>query len=72
MTEHLIKPKIVSYRNPSGVQKWKCYTICQSSFGNDFERVGTGYTPADAYQKWRRANSGLLTLEWKKLRLEDL
>lgn len=47
-------PRIVKRHHKNGAYKWYCETHEGGSYGS-FTRVGSGYSPEEAYRKW--ANS---------------
>ena len=51
-----MKPRIEVYRTQLGALKWRCFTVCTSFYGHQYDREGCGYTPEEAYKHWIRAN----------------
>jgi hypothetical protein len=49
-----MKPRIIPWRGPLGVSKWKCFTQEFGQWG-PYERCGTGYTPREAWLRWCRS-----------------
>lgn len=50
MTKPRIKPH---WKQPSCSLKWQCVSQ-EPSLNGGYERIGTGYSPAEAYEKWAR------------------
>jgi len=48
-----MKPRIAVYRTKLDVQKWRCTSEEAGQWG-PYLRQGCGYTPEEAYRKWRR------------------
>jgi hypothetical protein len=49
-----MKPRLRLDRTRPGTGKWECVSDQQSFYGNDYQRVGKGYTLQNAYAKWLR------------------
>jgi hypothetical protein len=45
------KPRIAPYRRHDRPGKWACRSFTPAGH----EYIGTGYTPAEAYARWRNA-----------------
>ena len=43
-----MKPRITTMPSKTTALKWRCFSF------EGFERIGTGYSPAEAYRKWSR------------------
>lgn len=48
-----MKPRIVPERTRWGALKWHCFSGESGHYG-PYTREGKGYTPAEAYAKWKR------------------
>lgn len=46
-----MKPRITSRNMGGGIRKWYCESKAYGSYG-PYARVGSGYTPREAYTKW--------------------
>lgn len=48
------KPRLQIFRTKLNALKWRCWSEQASFWGGFYERVGTGYSPEEAYRRWSR------------------
>lgn len=52
-----MKPRLVIEFTKNGAKKWRCSSEEHGYWGEAYTKEGTGYTPLEAYNKWRRCGS---------------
>ena len=48
------KPRLRLDSMRRGTGKWVCFSVYTSFYGGEHVRLGKGYSPAEAYGKWKR------------------
>lgn len=52
-----MKPRLVIEFTKNGAKKWRCSSEEHGYWSEAYTKEGTGYTPLEAYNKWRRCGS---------------